>query len=59
MRLEGIWPALATPLNADESVNRGALRHYRALVEEGGLPAVLDNIPGCTKVMLERERLDH
>lgn len=147
MRLEGIWPALATPLNADESVDRDALRrlvrrvldggvhgvvvlgsagefaalsdaakeaaietvvsevagqvpviagtgepgtrravaatraaaragadaamivppyyygqtpkavqrHYRTLAEEGGLPVVLYNIPGCTKVMLEVE----
>jgi 4-hydroxy-tetrahydrodipicolinate synthase len=147
MRLEGIWPALATPLHADESVDRdglrrlvrrvldagvhgvvvlgtagefaalsddaksaaietvvaevaghvpviagtgepgtrravattraaarlgadaamvvppyylgqkpdAVLRHYRALVEAGGLPVVLYNIPGCTKVMLELE----
>jgi 4-hydroxy-tetrahydrodipicolinate synthase len=31
------------------------LRHYRALIDEGGLPIVLYNIPGCTKVMLELE----
>jgi 4-hydroxy-tetrahydrodipicolinate synthase len=147
MRLEGIWPALATPLNEDESVDRVAvrklvrrvldagvhgvvvlgtagefaplsddakaaaietvvsevagqvpviagtgepgtrraiettraaarlgadaamvvppyylgqrpdavLRHYRCLIDEGGLPIVLYNIPSCTKVMLELE----
>ena len=147
MRLEGIWPALATPLNADETVDRAALRrlvrrvldggvhgvvvlgsagefaaladdaksaaietvvaevagqvpviagtgepgtrravettrtaarlgadaamvvppyyygqppdavlrHYRALIELAGLPIVLYNIPGCTKVMLEQQ----
>jgi len=147
MRLEGIWPALATPLLADESVDRDGLRrlvrrvldagvhgvvvlgtagefaaladdakvaaietvvsevagqvpvvagtgepgtrravtstqaaarlgadaamvvppyyhaqppeavqrHYRTLIQEGGLPIVLYNIPGCTKVMLELE----
>jgi 4-hydroxy-tetrahydrodipicolinate synthase len=145
MQLRGIWPALATPLKADESVDRGALRklvrrvldggvhgvvvlgsagefaalsddakgaaietvvaevagqvpviagtgepgtqravtstqaaarlgvdaamvvppyyygqrpddvlrHYRALIEQAGLPIVLYNIPGCTKVMLD------
>ena len=147
MRLQGIWPALATPLHADETVDRGALRklvrrvldagvhgvvvlgtagefaaladaekeaaietvvaevagqvpviagtgepatrraivttlaaarlgadaamvvppyyngqppdavlrHYRALIKEAGLPIVLYNIPGCTKVTLDLE----
>ena len=147
MQLQGIWPALATPLNEDETVDRGALcklvrrvldggvhgvvvlgsagefaalsdaakqaaietvvaevagqvpviagtgepgtrravastqaaarlgvdaamvvppyyygqkpdavlRHYRALTEQAGLPLVLYNIPGCTKVMLDLE----
>ena len=31
------------------------IRHYRALADGAGLPLVLYNIPGCTKVMIEAD----
>jgi 4-hydroxy-tetrahydrodipicolinate synthase len=41
MRLEGILPALVTPLNTDESVDRGAMRRLVRHVLDGGVHGVV------------------
>jgi 4-hydroxy-tetrahydrodipicolinate synthase len=41
MRLEGIWPALATPLNEDETVDEAGMRRLVRRVLEGGVHGVV------------------
>lgn len=45
-----VVPPYYSPLNAD-----AVAAHYRILAEQAGLPIVLYNIPGCTKVTLEAD----
>jgi 4-hydroxy-tetrahydrodipicolinate synthase len=41
MRLQGIWPALATPLNEDETVDEAGMRRLVRRVLEGGVHGVV------------------
>jgi 4-hydroxy-tetrahydrodipicolinate synthase len=41
MQLEGIWPALATPLNEDETVDEAGMRRLVRRVLEGGVHGVV------------------
>ncbi len=41
MRLEGIWPALATPLNEDETVDEAGMRRLLRRVLDGGVHGVV------------------
>ena len=40
-RLQGIWPALATPLNADETLDEGGMRRLLRRVLDGGVHGVV------------------
>jgi 4-hydroxy-tetrahydrodipicolinate synthase len=41
MRLQGIWPALATPLNEDETVDEAGMRRLVRRVLDGGVHGVV------------------